>query len=61
MLSHSNGSVAHGWGESPSVRDEDFTLTGSTERLPELGEAKYIRRSSRLLPVGRRRLSFILL
>jgi len=61
MLSHSNGSVAHGWGESPSVKDEEFTLKGSAERLPESGEAEYVRRPSRLLPVGRRRLSFILL
>jgi hypothetical protein len=36
-------------------------LISSTERLPESGEAKYVRRSGRLLPVGRRCVSFILL
>lgn len=61
MLSHSNGSVAHGWGESSGVRNEKMMLTTSAERLPESGKAKYLRRSSCLLPVGRRRVSFILL
>jgi hypothetical protein len=42
MLSHSNGSVAHGWCKLTTTWSK-ITLTYSTEGRPELGEAKYFR------------------
>jgi len=61
MLSHSNGSVAHGWRECIVFVACGRTLISSTEGLSKPGQAEYFRRSGRLLPLGRRCVSFILL
>jgi hypothetical protein len=45
----------------PSCRYEKMKLMVSTQRQSQHGEAEHIRRSSRFLPMGRRRVSFILL
>ena len=61
MLSHSNGSIAHSWGESGGWALRSLIADSSAKRLPVFGQAEHICRPRVLCAVGRRHLPLVLL
>jgi len=54
LMSHSNGSVAHGWSECISLQVITKLNADSLEGLSELGQKEYVCRSRHLPLVGGR-------